>query len=219
MQVAALGGAEPGEFGACLHFATRSFDGFEFHVRKVAAVDNKVVAGVHVGGLQAAFKMFVGVESERHAELLAFVDGFFAGGKAYAQGVIGVGALNAQWNVACEVALLTVNGHENLADAKATCLFGGFQIKCVDAGFVTAAVAATAKERIEHVLDIGANYFVGTVEPHEGESVCRFDKQVAAVFREFIERKYELKSKGLARFDAFPVHLQGRPCLCAQGSG
>ena len=180
---------------------------------------DKVVTGVHVGRLEAAFEVFVGVETECHVELFAFVDRFLAWGERYGEGVVAIGALDVDGNVAREVVLLPVDVHENLADADAACFFRGFQLKGVDASLVTAPVAASAKEGIEHVLDIGANHLVGTVDADQGKSVCGLDLQFAAVFGEFVQGKYKLESKVLARFHAFAVHLQGRPCLCAQGGG
>ena len=147
---------------------------------------DKVVAGAHVGCLEAAFEVFVGMESERHAELFAFVDRFLARGERYGKGIVAVGALNADGNVAREVAFLPVDVHENLADADAAGLFRGFQIEGVDARLVTATVAAITKEGIEHVLDIGANDLVGTVEANEAEAVFGLDLQIATVLGKFI---------------------------------
>ena len=144
----------------------------------------KIVARVHVGGLQAAFKVLESMESERHAELFAFVNGLFARSQADGQGVVGVGALHANRNVAGEVALLSVNRQVNLSDAESAGLFRGFQLEGINAGLVTAAVSAT-EERIEHVFHAGANHLVGTVDSHKGESVCGFHLQIATVFRKF----------------------------------
>jgi hypothetical protein len=44
--------------------------------------------------------MLVGVEIECHVELFAFIDAFLARGKRYSNGIVAVGAMNTDGNVA-----------------------------------------------------------------------------------------------------------------------
>ena len=207
LQVTALGGAQPCELGAGLHLAAAAFDGLEFHVVQVAAVHDKVVASAHVGGLEAALEMFVGMEPERHVELLAFVNRLLARGKAYGEGVVGKGALHVHGNLAADILDLAVDFPGNLAHVKLARLFWGPHLEIVDSRLV--APAAPVKKGVEHVFHAGAHHLVATVEPEEGKPVMGLYLGDTPVFGEFLQGHHQLQAECLPGFDALPVQLEG----------
>ena len=169
LEVAALGGAEPGEFRARLHFAAGTFDRLEFHVGEVAPVDDKVAAGVHVGGLEVPFEMFEGVEAKRDVELFPFVNAFLARGEAHGQGVVVVGTLHVDGNATADGLRFPVDCPDNLSHVNLSRPFGGPDLECVNARLV--GPAAATEERFEHVVKTGTDDLVCTVEAHEGKAV------------------------------------------------
>ena len=172
---------------------------------------NKVVARIHVGGLQATLEMLVGMEPERHAELFAFVDGFLVRGEAYGEGVVGIGALDAYRHVARDGTFLPVDGHVYLPGDNPAGFARGLQGERVNAGLVAATAASAPEKGTEHVFNIGAYDLVGTVQFYKGKTVLGFDRKIGPVFGEFLQRENKLESECLARFYPFPVELQGRP--------
>ena len=162
--------------------------------------------------------MLVGVEAQGHVELFAFVDGLLARGEANGDGVIGLGALDVDGNVARDGPFLPVDVHEYLPGVDSSGLSGRFQLERVDASLVPAAVS-TSEKGVEHVFHAGADYLVGAIDAGEGKAVLRLYGEIVAVGGELLQGKYELQAECLARFHAFPVQLQGRTRCGAEGQG
>ena len=125
----ALGRAEPCVFGGCLHFAAGAFDRLEIQIRKVVAVDDEIVTGAHVGGLEAALEMLKSVETEGDAELFTFVNGLFARGEAYGERVVVIGALDGDGDFAADGVGFAANHPCERSEVLRAGLFRGFNLE------------------------------------------------------------------------------------------
>ena len=211
LERAVLGRAEPCVFGGCLHFATGAFDRLEIQIREVVAVDDEIVAGAHVGSLEAALEMLKSVEAEGDAELFAFVNRLFARGKAYGECVVVIGTLHADWNFAADGVGFAVNHPCERSEVLCTCLFRGFNLERIDAGLVGSST--TAEKRVENIVHVWAHHLIGTVEPEEFKVVACFEAERASVLWQFLCRDDELQIECLTRFDAVAIDLKRWLCV------
>ena len=174
-------------------------------------MDDEIVAGAHVGSLEAALEMLKSVEAEGDAELFTFVNGLFAWGKAYGECVVVVGTLHADRNFAADGVGFAVNHPCERSEVLRTRLFRGFNLERVDSGFVGST--ATAEKRVENIVHVRAHHLIGTVEPEELKVIACFEAERASVLRQFLCRDDELQIECLTRFDAVAIDL--KRWLCA----
>ena len=206
----ALGRAEPCESRGRLHFAAGTFDMLEFHVRKVVAMDNEVVAGAHVGGLEATLEMVECVEAEGNAELFAFVNGLFARGEAYGEGVVVKRALHVDRNLAADEVRFAIDAPRELTEVQLAGLFRGLDLERIDAGLVSPSAAA--KEGVENIVHFRADDLIGTVEPEQLKVVASFQVEGTPVLRELLDGNDELQIERLTGFNTVFIELEGGPC-------
>ena len=107
----------------------RAFDRLELHVAQVAAVHDEVVAGAHVGGLEAALEMLKSVKAQGDAELFTFVNGLFARGEAYGERVVVIGALDGDGDFAADGVGFAANHPCERSEVLRTGLFRGFNLE------------------------------------------------------------------------------------------